>query len=83
MPYLRNPFPIIKEYISLRDYEIQINQVLEKFFKMFFEKFEILSINRAKNTFWSLADNTTKFSPFYWYDIFAVFMLRLFSTKFY
>ncbi|KKK68439.1 hypothetical protein LCGC14_2944060, partial [marine sediment metagenome] len=36
MPYLRNPFPFINERINLRDYESQINQTMEKFFKIFF-----------------------------------------------
>ncbi len=45
MPYLRNPFPIIKEFTDLRNYESQLNQAMEKFFKQFFGKFEILSMS--------------------------------------
>lgn len=80
MPYLRNPFPIIKKYTDLRTYESQLNQAMEKFFNQFFGKFEILSLNRVFNTFWALVDDTKLFNPLNWYDTFAIFILRLFST---
>ena len=81
MPYLRNPFPIIKKYTDLRKYESQINQVLEKFFNEFFEKFEILSLKRVFNTFWALVGETKTFIPLGWYDTFSVFILRLVTTQ--
>ena len=81
MLYLRNPFPIIKKYTDLRLYESQLNQVMAKFFKEFFGKYEILSLNRVINTFWALVDDTKLFNPLDWYDTFAIFMLRIFSTQ--
>ncbi|NVM19722.1 MAG: hypothetical protein HWN80_18620 [Candidatus Lokiarchaeota archaeon] len=81
MPYLRNPFPIIKNYTDLRKYESQINQVLEKFFREFFGKFEILSLKRVLDTFWALVDEKKTFNPLGWYDTFSVFILRLCSTQ--
>jgi len=81
MPYLRNPFPFINERINLRDYESQINQTMEKFFKIFFSKFEILSFNRVIESFWALVDNTKLFNPSDWYDTFAVLILRIFITQ--
>ena len=81
MPYLRNPFPIIKKYTDLRKYESQINQALEKFFNEFYGKFEILSLKRVFNTFWALVDETKTFNPLGWYDTFAIFILRLFTTQ--
>jgi len=81
MPSLRNPFPIIKEITDLRTYEVQINQVIERFFNNFFANYEILSLNRAKNTFWQLSDETKEFYPNNWYDTFAVFIIRLITTQ--
>ncbi|KKK43931.1 hypothetical protein LCGC14_1231980 [marine sediment metagenome] len=81
MSYLRNPFPIINESINLKDYENQINQALEKFFRIFFSKYEILSFNRVSYNFWALVDNTKVFNPLDWYDTFAVFILRIFTTQ--
>lgn len=81
MPYLRNPFPIIKKYTDLRSYESQLKQAMEKFFKQFFGEFEILSLNRVINTFWALVDDTKLFNPLDWYDTFAIFILRIFSTQ--
>ena len=81
MPYLRNPFPIIKKYTDLRDFESQLNHVLEKYFKDFFGNFEILSLNRVVTTFWALVDEEKLFNPLDWYDAFAVFILRLVTTQ--
>ncbi len=81
MPSLRNPFPIIKKYTDLRNYESQLNQVLEKYFNKFFGNFEILSLNRVITTFWALADDEKLFNPLDWYDTFAVFLLRLVTTQ--
>jgi len=81
MPYLRNPFPILKKYTDLRRYESQLNQVMEKFFNEFFGNYEILSLDRVFNTFWALVDDTKLFNPLGWYDTFAIFILRLSSTQ--
>ncbi|KKL63096.1 hypothetical protein LCGC14_2178500, partial [marine sediment metagenome] len=81
MPYLRNQFPFINERINLRDYESQINQTMEKFFKIFFSQFEILSFNSVMESFWALVDNTKLFNPSDWYDTFAVLILRIFITQ--
>lgn len=80
MSHLRNPFPIIREFTNLRNYENQLNQVIERFFREFFERFEILSLNRVTDTFWGLVDGTRPFNPIDWYDAFAVFILRTFTT---
>jgi len=81
MPYLRNPFPIVKKYTDLRTYETQLNQVMGKYFKDFFGSFELLSLNRVITTFWVLADEEKLFNPLDWYDTFAVFILRLVTTQ--
>ncbi|HEC39599.1 hypothetical protein LCGC14_0498260 [marine sediment metagenome] len=81
MRYLRNPFPIVNESINLRDYESQINQAMEKFFNNFFRIYEILSFKKVMISFWELVDNTRSFNPLDWYDTFAVFILRVFTTQ--
>jgi len=81
MQYLKNHFPIIKRYTDLRKYETQLNQVIEKFFKKFFEKFEILSLYRVKNAFWALVNTEKVFNPLDWYDAFAIFIVRLCFTQ--
>jgi len=82
MPYLRNPFPIIRNFTDLRSYESQLNQAMEKFFKKIFGKFEILSLNRVFNTFWELVDDTKLFNPLDWYDTFAIFIVTdIFYSK--
>jgi len=81
MPHLRNPFPIVKEFTDLRRYEIQLNQVIEKFFNQFFKKFEMLSLEKAIKTFWALVNETKIYNPLDWYDIFAIFILKMFTTQ--
>lgn len=81
MPHLRNPFPIVKEFTDLRKYESQLNQVIEQFFNQFFKKFDILSLNKVTKTFWALVNETKLYNPLDWYDIFAIFILKIFTTQ--
>lgn len=81
MNFLRNPFPIIKEFTDLRYYREQLDQVVEKFFKEFFEKYEIFSLDKVQASFWALVENTKQFNPLDWYDAFAVFIINTFFSQ--
>ena len=69
------------EYTNLRNYETQLNQVIEKLFNQFYERLEILSLNNVKTSFWGLVDNIKTFNPLDWYDIFSIFIIRLSFTQ--